>query len=269
MGYAVETVLAFLSDAAATGAQAMTPGLTQTFNIRATAGGSAPVAAEALMTSFQDVGEFRVRSPRMHDDVNGVRVAAPAGVNEVAACEAFSHPLYSQDSLIVEAFFTVAPTATHISMGAIQVYYQDLPGVAAQYRTWAEIAPNVIDYLAVPVTPTSGATAGNWGTGVAINSTVDTFRANTLYALIGYVAPLGNGFWSVLGPDIGNLFVGGPVGNSIVDQRKWFYWMELESGKPSIPIINSQNKAATLVQNADQTAATARTISLIFARLSA
>jgi len=269
MGYGIETVLAFLSDAATATAQDMTPGLTQSFNIRATAGGSAPVTCEAVMANFQDIGELRVRSPRMHDDVNGIRFLATAGNPEIAALEAFTHPLYSQDTLIVEAVFTAAPVATHISIAGLQIYYQDVPGIQANYRHWAEVQPQIVDYLAVPVIPTSSATAGNWGTGVAINSTVDVFRANTLYALMGYLAPTGTGLWSILGVDIGNLQVGGLMGINPVDSRRWFYWMDANNAGPSIPIINSQNKGTTLVQVADQTASTARTITLLFARLAA
>jgi hypothetical protein len=43
--------------------------------------------------------------------------------------------------------------------------------------------------------------------------------------------------------------------------------METESGRPSIPVINSQNKASTLIQVASETASTAYPISLLFAYL--
>jgi hypothetical protein len=269
MGQGVETVLGFLSNAASTGAQAMTAGSGQTFTIRATANGSAPVTLEALFTDFQDAGDARVRSPRMHDDVNGIRVAAPAGVAEVGLNEGFQNPLYSQDTLTVEGYFTSAPTAGHISIIGMQVYYNDVPGIAANNRSWAEVLPNIVQYLVVPVSPTGSTTAGQWGTGVAINSTVDVFKANTLYALIGYVTTAVNGLWAIQGVDTGNLLVGGPMGNSIIDQRRFFVWMDQVSGKPSIPVINSQNKATTLVQCAGQAASATPEISLCFAQLSA
>jgi hypothetical protein len=271
MGYGIELVQFHLADAAATGAQAMTPGNQQSANIRATAGGSAQVTLEAIIASFQDAGDFRVRSPRMHDDVNAVRIQAPAGVPTILAAEAFQQPLYSQDNLTVEAVFTTAPTVNHVSIAGLLVYYADVPGIAGVYRSWAEVAPTIVDYLAVPVSPTSGATAGDWGSGVALNSTVDVFKANTQYALVGCVAQgaaAANGLWGIQGVDTGNLIVGGAINNSVVDQRRKFYLYEQTSGKPSIPVINSQNKGATLVFAATQTAATQVEISLIFAQLS-
>lgn len=270
MGYGIELVQGHLADAAAATAQAMTPGNTQSFSVRATAGGSAAVHLETIVGSFQDAGDLRIRSPRMHDDVNGIRVQAPAGVPTVLGAEGFVQPLFSQDNLTVEAVFTTAPTVNHVSIAGLVVYYDDLPGIAGRYEPWATVAPAIEQYLAVPVTPTSGATAGDWGAGVAINSTVDVFKANKLYALIGCVAQgaaAANGLWAVQGVDVGNLLVGGPINNSPVDQRRWFWWLENQSGRPSIPVFNSQNKAATLVFAATQTAATAVELSLIFAQL--
>lgn len=267
MGYGIESVLAYLSDANSTGAQAMTAGTNQSFTVRATAGGSAPVTLETISTYFQDAGEFRVRSPRMHDNVNGVRCAVPTNVPARIADRGFQQTLYSQDTLTVEAFFNSAPTATHISMALMQIYYDDVPGVAGVYKTWAEIAPQIQDYLVVPVVPTSGATAGNWGSGVAINSTVDTFKANTSYALIGYEVPVAFGAWSIVGVDVGNLYVGGIGTTQEVDTRSFFFDQEQNNGKPSIPVINSQNKGTTNVQIADQTASTAYRMNLIFAQL--
>lgn len=266
MGQGIELVAASLSDAAATGAQAMTAANQQSFNVRATAGGSAGVSLEALITSFQDVGSLRVRSPRLHDDVNGIRIAAKAGATDVVANEAFSQRLYSQDALTVEAFFDVAPTAAHLSVAGLLVYYDDIPGINANLKTWAEIEPNVEDYLVVPVNPTNG--TANWGAGVAINAVVDVFKANKLYALLGVHAQAGRGLWSILGVDVGNLFMGGPFGTTNIDERRWFRYMEQETGKPSIPVINSQNKGATTVQTISDTAAAASNLSLIFAQLS-
>ena len=269
MGQGIVIVGCSLSNAAATGAQAMAALNGQSLNIRATANGNAPVTLTAVATDFQDAGDIRIRSPRMHDDVNGLRVAAPAGVPQWAVAEYFEQQLYSQDSLIVEGVFTVAPTAGHISLGYLQVLYDDVPGIAANLRTWAEVGPNVQNYLSVPVTPTSSATLGNWGAGVAINSTVDVFKANTLYALIGYDCPVAFGAWSIQGVDVGNLQVGAIGSTAPIETRRYFPALSDETGKPCIPIINSQNKGATLVNVSDKANATAFEITLHFAQLSA
>lgn len=269
MGVGRESVLAYLSDANSATAQAMTAGTGQSFTVRAAASPSGGVVLESVHADFQDAGDFRVRSPRMHDDVNGVRVAAPSRPSGPVLDEYFQQTLFSQDTLTVEAVFTSAPTATHISNALLHVFYDDLPGVAGNYRSSAEVMPNVVDYLVVPVSPTSGATAGNWGGGVAINSSVDVFKANTLYALLGFVAPVAFSAWSIQGVDLGNLMFGAGGYVQVKDSRSHFATLSDTTGKPSIPVINSQNKATTLVFAADRTASTAYELSLVFAQLSA
>lgn len=269
MGLGMELVGFSLADAAAVGAQAMTALNGQSATIRATANGSAPVTLEGIATDFQDAGDFRIRSPRMHDDVNAIRVAAPAGIPQWAANEYFAQPLYSQDTLTVEAVFTTAPTLNHTSLGYLNVYYDDVPGLAANLRTPAEVLPNVVDILSIPVTPTSSATLGNWGAGVALNSTVDVFKANTLYAVLGYLCPVAFGAWSMQGVDVGNLQLGAVGSTNTRDTRSWFAKISDDWGKPAIPVINSQNKASTLVNVSDKANATAFELTLIMAQLSA
>ncbi len=269
MGMGIETVGFSLSNAATATAQAMAALNGQSATIRATANGNAPVTLVGESTYFQDAGDFRVRSPRMPDDVNAILLAAPAAAVQWAAMDYFQQQLFSQDTLTVEAVFTVAPTAAHISLGYLQVYYDDVPGIAANLRAWTEVQPNIVDFLTIPVSPSSSATAGNWGSGVALNSTVDVFKANTLYALIGYVAPVKFGCFSVQGVDIGNLQYGGPGVTTTIDTRGYFARMSDKTGKPCIPVINSQNKASTLVSISDQAVSTAYELSLIFAQLSA
>jgi hypothetical protein len=266
MPQAIETVIGYLSNAATAGAQAMTPGLNQSFNVRAT-NGQTVAWLEAAWASFQDPGYFRVRSPRLHDDVNGIEMQALSTNVSPLLSEYFAQELYSQDALIVEAFFTTVPTATHASFGGMQIYYDDLPGVSGNYMTWAQVQPMIKSYMGVYVSPTSSATLGNWGAGVALNSSQDVFKANGAYALIGYQTPTLFSAWSILGSDLGNLQVGGPGSIDPLITRRWFPYMDAESGKPSIPVINSQNKASTLVQVASETASTAYPISLIFAYL--
>jgi hypothetical protein len=269
MGYGIETVAAILTNTIATGAQVMTAAATQSFNIRAAASNTSPITLETVWGDFQDPGDIRIRSPRMHDTANALRLATIPSYFGPLAAEYFEQELFSQDNLTLEGFFTVAPTAAHISLAYMQIYYDDIPGIAANYRPWSGVQPNVVDYLAVPVVPSSAATAGQWGAGVAINSTVDVFKANTSYALIGYIAPVAFGAWSVQSIDVGNLQVGGPGVANPIDTRRWFPMQETSSGKPSIPIINSQNKGNTLVYISDRTISTAFELSLIFAQLSA
>jgi hypothetical protein len=269
MGMGWETVGAWVSDAAAASAQGMAALANQSLTVRATAGGSAPVTLESIFTDFQAAGDLRIRSPRLHDDVNAIRVAAPAGVKQVAVDRYFEQPLFSQDTLTVEAVFTTAPTAGDYSLGFLQIAYDDVPGIAGNFRTWAEVSGQIVDYLAVPVNPSSAAALGSWGGGVAINSTVDVFKANTLYALLGYIAPVAFGAFSIQGVDVGNLQFGGPGSTDTKTTRGYFADLSQNSGKPAIPVVNSQNKNTTLVSVADGALSTAYELSLVWAQLSA
>lgn len=266
MGLAIETVPGYVSDAASATAQAMAPTSSQSFNVRAT-NGQTGAHLQAMWSDFQDPGYFRIRSPRLHDDVNGIEVAADAGLESPTILDGFDQPLFSQDSLTVEAFFTGAPTATHYSFGCMQIYYDDLPGVAGNFMSWAQIQPMIQSYMGVYVVPGSGGTLGQWGAGVAINSSQDVFKANGAYALMGYITPTGFPAMSLLGTDLGNLNVGGPGSTDPIITRSWFKYMDGMTGRPSIPVINSQNKGSTLVQVVGQAVSTNYPISLLFAYL--
>lgn len=266
MGLAIETVLGYVSDANSATAQAMTPAPGQSFNVRATNGQTVAHLC-SMWSKFQDPGYFRVRSPRLHDDVNGIEVEATGTTPNPLLLEGFNQELYSQDSLTVEAFFTAAPTATHYSFGAMQIYYDDLPGIAGNFKTWAQVQPMIQSYMGVYVNPSSAGTIGSWGTGVALNSSQDVFKANSAYALLGYSTPTAFMAFNIQGTDLGNLQVGGPGTTGSIETRRWFKYMDEMTGMPSIPVINSQNKGATLIQVADSAISTAYPISLFFAYL--
>jgi hypothetical protein len=266
MGFAVETVVGSYAAVAATGAQAYTPGNGQSFNVRALAPNT-NAHLETIWTNSQDAGYTRIRSPRLHDDVVGIEVQHNIGDATPLEAECFTQMLYSQDSLTVEDYFTSAPTVTDVQQVGFQVYYDDLPGVSANILPWAQVKPMIQSYYGVYVDPESNATVGEWGVGVPINSEQDNFKANSWYALIGYLTPTLFTAFALQGTDIGNLFVGGPGAVDPLITRRWFPYMEEISGFPSIPVINSQNKGATQVQVFDKTASTHYPIGLLFAYL--
>jgi hypothetical protein len=266
MGAGIETVVGYLSNAATATAQALTAASPQTFTVRST-NGSSIAHLEALWGSLQDPGYLRVHSPRLHDNVNGI-LAEGNGTNvNPLLFECFSQNLYSQDTLTFEALFTAAPTATHTTLGAMMIYYDDIQGIAGNFKSWAEVQPMIQSYMGVEVVPTSSATAGQWGNGVALNSSQDNFKANGMYALLGYNTPTSFLAWSILGTDLGNLMVGGPGSTEPIMTRQWFPMLSMNTGYASIPVINAQNKASSLVQCISATASTAYPLSLFFAYL--
>jgi hypothetical protein len=266
VGLAVETVVGYLDNAASTGAQALTVVSPQSFSVRATNGSTVAWLA-SMWGDFQDTGSLRVRSPRLHDDVNGIEIYVPTTNPNPVTNEGFLQELYSQDTLTVEGYYTAAPTAGHYSFGAMQIYYDDLPGVAGSFQTWAQVQPQIKSYMGVIVEPESAAALGSWGAGVAINSYQDVFKANGAYALLGYITPVTIPAWSILGSDLGNMYVGGPGSTDPWITRGWFIHQDQLTGKPSIPVINAQNKAGTTVQVVGPATSTTYNMTLLFAYL--
>lgn len=264
---ALETVDAALAAVAASGFQAFTPGTNQSFSVRATNGTTNAhlIDASGFLTTQ---GNVTIRSPRLHDATQGILLDARGGEADVSWPVGLSQVLYSQDQLTVGANFTAAPGAASIQHAVLEVYYDDLPGVAAGLRTWAEVQPNVIEVMGITVNPTSGASPGSWGAGVAINSVFDLMKANQFYAILGFVTGLTAVAVGIQGPDTGNLICGGP--NSVDPDNTRFYFKRLSdaTGYPLIPVINSANKAGTNVLVSSSVAATLTPVTFVAAHLS-
>ena len=209
-------------------------------------------------------GIARVRSPRLHDNVQGIRFRYAAGL---AARDMFSERdrqfLYAQDALITELQVGAAETDGL----SLLVYYDDLPGVDARLATYAELAPRIVNVVNVEVANGGGAAVGNRSAAAALNATFDLLKANTDYALLGYESDVTGQSIGVRGPDTGNLRVGGPMTTERMETRDWFARASERYGVPAIPIINSANKAGTLIDNAQIVAGVAANITLVMAEL--
>ena len=78
--------------------------------------------------------------------------------------------------------------------------------------------------------------------------TIDNFKANTDYALLGIMVDTRVGVVRIQGVDVGNLGIGVPGEPT---QRhvyaNFFERLSNATGKPCIPVFNSANKAGILV----------------------
>ena len=111
-------------------------------------------------------------------------------------------------------------------------------------------------------------TSGDYSGEEAINSEFDQLKANTDYALLGYnVSVICNAVrWR--GSDLGNLGVGGP-GNAVDKNMttNWFVDLSKKTGIPLIPVFNSANKGAILVDGQQDEDGTDTVLTSIFAEL--
>ena len=111
-------------------------------------------------------------------------------------------------------------------------------------------------------------TAGGWSGEEAINAEFDNFKAHTDYALMGYIVSAECLAVRWRGSDTGNLGVGGP--GNIAPQfgtNNWFVDLSDRYGMPLIPVFNSANKSAILIDAAQDENGTDVTVTSIFAQL--
>lgn len=208
-------------------------------------------------------GIARVRSPRLHDNVQGIRCKVLAATPQPLLPDWVQQSLYAQDTLILEQSGGGAETDGF----SILNYYSDLPGANARLYDWPTIAARIRNFLTNEVSLVSGASLMNYSGSVAVNSSFDLLKANTDYAILGYLTDTSVATIGIRGPDTSNFRVGGPGTNARVDTRDWFVRMSVNNGLPLIPVFNSANKAGTLVDVVHNTNAITTVCELILAEL--
>lgn len=279
MGQALEVVTGYVTTAslAAGTYSAFTANSGQSYSIRQANG----VPAAHLLAPWAQAGAAgwaQIKSPRMHDTTIGTtfltRINTDSfGVDPLAELD-YCEDAYATDVLTVQYTPLVSITASKTITLGLPVYYDDLPGVAANLTTWQAVqaasnsAQKTGDHYVSWVVPSSAATAGQIGTGVAINSTNDQFKANHSYALLGYSVSAQCAAVLIQGVDTGNLYVGGPGTLDLPTTRFWFRDLAVRSGRPCIPVIQANNKGATFITLVDgQTTATAFDVQLTWVDL--
>jgi hypothetical protein len=245
MGRGMEVVAGFATNPGAV-LTTLTPSTNTSFTVR----GTDTTKNAWLVNAFAftaTAGEFLIKSPRLHDNVQGIRNRSTAAF----VPPLFNTPnnpmarqrLYAQDNLTVQ----ISGGGAEIDSGAIIIYYEDLAGVAARFVDYATILKSGLNLVTAEVTVTAVVT-GNFGGAVAINSTFDTLKANTDYAILGGITDTRGTAVRITGVDLGNLGVGFPAEPTIRDvTNNWFVGIAQGLGLPAIPVINSANKSAITI----------------------
>lgn len=260
MPNAVQTIAGF-STAAGAGTNVLTPAAGDTFVVP-----SFDLSSKAYLENIWGSGAthtaYRIRSPRLHDANQGLRVRSGSAQRRLLLPWANQEVLYPSDAPVVEVVQTGAGTD-----GMCANYgFDDLPGVAPRLAAWSEVESRIQHIMGCEVTAVSGA-IGQWGAGVALNSSFDNFEAGQDYALLGFTLSTAVLAVAVSGKDTGNLKIGGPGSDDAIQTRDFFIDQSLQLGKPRIPIIAANNRGSTLVQVVDVAAATSSTLTLLLAEL--
>jgi hypothetical protein len=261
MPAAIQTIAGFFT-AVGAGTSVATPAAGDSFTVPSFALTS-KAYIEKLAVSGATVDFIRVRSPRMHDANQGLRIQTGAVLRRDLLPISLQDVLYPSDTPVVEIDATGAG-----SNGILASYgYDDLPGVAPLLDTWENIHPRIVHTMGCQVSVTSGA-IGQWGASSALNSSFDNFEAGANYALLGYTCSVACLGIAISGKDTGNLKIGGPGSTDPLETRNFFVVWDRTFPQPRIPIIQANNRASTVLQNVDIAAATTSLVTLFLAQLS-
>ncbi len=263
MGLALEVIGAKATNPGA-GPTAATPSAGDSFAVRNFVD-SSNAWLDNLWGQEGTAGFIQVRSAKMHDNVRGIRERVIITNPRALLADQVRQRLYPQDALTVE----VAGGAAETDAFGLLVYYEDIPGLDAQLAMWPQVSPRIANILTVELAMVAPTVAGDWSAGTALNaaSGADLTKANTDYALLGYVTDTVCTSISVRGPDTGNVRAGGPGTTEAIETRDWFVSLSLALERPCIPIINSANKGATIVAQQNNAAAGTPNVNLILAEL--
>lgn len=266
MGRALEMVTANVTAAvAAPNVSAMAAVAGDTLTVRNATAGSA-IKLLTTWAKSQNSGILRIRSPQMADNVQGIRLRHVAAQVDNLLPIAPYQSLTSQDLLTLE--MSENAVAGDIGIASLLVYYEDLVGIEARLMMADDVMARVVDMVAVENTITTVAGGGYTGA-EAINAEFDLLRANTDYALVGYLVDTLCGSVRWRSVDFGNLGVGGPGHlNHKHVTSSWFLDLSRHTGLPTVPVFNSANRAGVLIDVAQDENAAAVVVTTILAELS-
>lgn len=258
----LRTVTGFFTAAGAgTNVATLSPGTSGTFAVDAFNSGNAYL--EAVWARGAATDWVRYRSPRMHDNNQGLRLFLGTTLPSNLVPWGSNIRLYSSDAPTVE----IDATGATSSVIALTYGYDDLGKTGANLANWSEVQSRILDVAGMEVDVTSGA-IGAYGVASAVNTPFDNWQADSEYALLGYECSAAVGCVALNGTDTGGFDIGMPGDPDPRETRDYFIRMSTQSGRPCIPVIQANNRGGTTLKSVDSAAATATKHTLILARLS-
>lgn len=210
---------------------------------------NAPVGNVYILKQWvksQTGGNVRTRSPRMVNDVQGLRYRHTAAQIIPVTKRGFKEQVFQNDTLTQE--ISGSATAGDIEIVSTLFLYEGFSGGKF-------VTPDFVDrYKKAQTTheqTIATGTAGGYSGSAAMTAGTYNLKANTLYAITGYRVSSAAGAtirWK--GPDFGNYGIGGPGGidgASQLLQEGYFVDLSRDYGIGLIPVIQFENLGNTFI----------------------
>jgi len=264
MGLAIDTVLLDVHNALTTavGLTAATTAVGDSLAVRNFGDNASASLENVFVQGAAAPRRVRLLSPRLHDNVTGISFQSAENPTEFLIARDISQQLYAADQLVAQ----LDAAGSSDTVAGVSIYYTDLPGVAANLKTWDQIANRIIDIKPVEVDVTTNATIGAWQDTV-ITTTENQLKANYDYALLGMETSAALLCQGIKGPATGNLRICMPAASPTLRLTDYFIFQSQASGKPWIPVFAANDRAATFVSTAANTASAQANVYMILARL--
>lgn len=218
---------------------------------------------ESLFVQGSGTTQARILSPRLHDNVTGITFETTESPAEFLFPQEVSEPMYSSDTLQIQ----LSAAASSDSVAAALMYYSNVDGISANVATWAQVKASMLHLKTVEVAVTSSATIGAW-TDTVITTTENQLKADYTYAVLGFESTVALAAMGVKGPATGNLRICAPGATSTLDITSYFVELSNQQGTPHIPIIKANDRGATNISVAANTASVAAHVYVYLAQLS-
>lgn len=213
----------------------------------------------------QGTGIFTIHSPKMHDDLYGLKLRHIAAQSYSLFPIPVKEELSPQDTITLAA--TGSATAGDIETHAVLLHYQSPGSAGGRYITYEEFILNVEKILSIEFAITAGTTGGYSGTLAFSAAAEDRLKGNRDYAVLGYATTVMQGSIVFRGPDTGNWRVGGPGNTNREFTKDFFLSMARAHNGPYIPVFNSAQKASTYVEVTNNENAASPVVTLYLALL--
>jgi hypothetical protein len=220
------------------------PGMGQSFTLRSQ-DPNAKCSLLNVFSSFANPSGFSIRSPRMHDNVRGIAYSSSGNLFTAMGIDGIQQPMVQQDNIQVVG--DIGGNAAAWDSVWFTIYYENLIGASGNFYKYDDIKNRIKNLLTVPITVVPSA-VGDWAPFVTINSSIDLFKANTDYAILGVESNSYDGMIGIQGPCTGNVIFGIPAVEDARNYNPNFCVQEsIMTGLPTIPVMQSADKAATFV----------------------